>query len=300
MVRPNECHGSTLHPSASEFPHRCNVLRAPCRRPVCAEEYATMMAYTLGGDHSRVEHFSNPNVNHDGQSTGTSDRYNADVLQTTASTVENFRVSNELRASMTVSGTPGDSERTFTADVCGGTGSYSYAWRISYNGPGNYGSPVSSQESFTNFFPEGTHYVKLTASSGSQSDTVVRSIWVQGECSNPPCPIVESTSDSLTNKTASTDEGPTIQTPKRVALRGAAPNPFRSSTEIVYALPERTDVTLAVYDLMGRRVATLASGSRGTGVHRARLGSTSLSSGAYVVRLQADGQQKIRRITVVK
>ena len=88
--------------------------------------------------------------------------------------------------------------------------------------------------------------------------------------------------------------------PKRVALRGAAPNPFRSSTEIVYALPERTDVTLAVYDLMGRRVATLASGSRGTGVHRARLSSTSLPSGAYVVRLRAGGKQKTRRITVVE
>jgi hypothetical protein len=68
----------------------------------------------------------------------------------------------------------------------------------------------------------------------------------------------------------------------------------------VYALPQRTDVTLAVYDLMGRRVATLASGPRGTGVHRARLGSTSLPSGAYVVRLRAGGEQKTRRITVVK
>ena len=259
-----------------------------------------MMAYTLGGDHSRVEHFSNPNVNHDGQSTGTSDRYNADVLQTTASTVENFRVSNELRASMTVSGTPGDSERTFTADVCGGTGSYSYEWRISYNGPGNYGPPVSSQESFTNTFPEGTHYVKLTAFSDSQSDTAIRSVWVQGECPHPPCLIPESTSDSLTAKTATTDEGPMTRMPKRVALRGAAPNPFRSSTEIVYALPQRTDVTLAVYDLMGRRVRQLASGARSAGIHRARLSSTSLPSGAYVVRLQADGQQKTRRITVVK
>ena len=259
-----------------------------------------MMAYTLGGDYSRVKHFSNPNVNHDGQSTGTSDCYNADALQTTASTVEDFRISNELRASMTVSGTSGDSERTFTADVCGGTGSYSYEWRISYNGPGNYGPPVSSQESFTHTFPEGTHYVKLTAFSDSQSDTAIRSVWVTGECSNPPCPILDSTSDSLAAKTTTTDEGPITETPKRVALRGAAPNPFRSSTEIVYALPQRTDVTLAVYDLMGRRVATLASGPRGTGVHRARLGSTSLPSGAYVVRLQADGQQKTRRITVVK
>ena len=257
------------------------------------------MAYTLGGDYSRVKHFSNPNVNHDGQSTGTSDRYNADALQTTASTVEDFRISNELRASMTVSGTSGDSERTFTADACGGTGSYSYEWRISYNGPGNYGPPVSSQESFTHTFPEGKHYVKLTAFSDSQSDTVVRSIWVKGECSHPPCLIPESTSDSLAAKTATT-KGPMTETPKRVALHGAAPNPFRSFTEIVYALPQRTDVTLTVYDLMGRRVATLASGSRGTGVHRARLGSTSLPSGAYVVRLQANGQQKTRRITVVK
>ena len=78
--------------------------------------------------------------------------------------------------------------------------------------------------------------------------------------------------------------------PKRVALRGAAPNPFQSSTEIVYALPQRTDVTLAVHDLMGRRVRQLTSGARSAGIHRARLSSTSLPSGAYVVRLQADGR----------
>ncbi|WP_158704984.1 zinc-dependent metalloprotease [Salinibacter altiplanensis] len=263
-------------------------------------DYGTITA--LPGGYTRVKHFSNPNVSHDGGQTGTGSNNNADAVQATASTVENFRISDDLRASMTVSGTPGDSERTFTAGACGGTGSYSYAWRISYNGPGNYGPPVSSQESFTNTFPEGTHYVKLTVSSGSQSDTAVRSVYVfgGGDCDNPPCPILESTSDSLAAQTATTDEGPMTQTPKRVALRGAAPNPFRSSTEIVYALPQRTDVTLTVYDLMGRKMSTLDTGTRSAGTHQVRLNATALPSGPYVVRLRAGGQQKTGRITVVK
>lgn len=258
-------------------------------------DYGTITA--LPGGYTRVKHLSNPNVSHDGGQTGTGSRNNANAVQATANTVEDFRISDDLRASMTVSGTPGDSERTFTAGACGGTGSYSYTWSVSYNGPGSY-APLSSQESFTMSFPGGTHYVKLTVSSESQSDTVVRSIWVQGQCSLPPCPIVESTSDSLIAKTATT--APKTQKPKRVALRGAAPNPFRSSTQITYALPERTDVTLTVYDLMGRKVATLDTGARSAGTHRVRLDATALPSGPYVVRLQAGTTQKTQRITMVK
>ena len=75
---------------------------------------------------------------------------------------------------------------------------------------------------------------------------------------------------------------------------------MRTGGTIAYALPERTDVTLAVYDLMGWQVATLARGTESAGTHRARLEGASLPSGTYVVRLRAGEVQKSRRITVVK
>lgn len=54
-----------------------------------------------------------------------------------------------------------------------------------------------------------------------------------------------------------------------LALRPAAPNPFRSSTRIDYALAQRGHVDLGVYDVTGRRIATLFRGAADAGSHAA-------------------------------
>jgi len=269
---------------------------------LCTDDYATIMAYPTGS-YSNVKHFSNPNVSYDNQSTGTSNRYNAGALQTTYSTIEDFRVPNDLQARFSVQTTdPLGSERTFTANPCGATGSYSYEWRISYNGSGNYGTVVSSQKSFSETFPEGTHYVKLTVTSGSQSDTAVQAFYISGECDGrDPClKTVSSTTKGTDDKTSLAKQGADGSDPAQVALHAPTPNPVASTTQITYALPERTEVDLAVYDLMGRKVATLDTGTRSAGTHRPRLDATVLPSGTYIVRLRAGEVQKSRRITVVK
>jgi hypothetical protein len=256
-------------------------------------DYRTITALP-GRGYTRVKHFSNPNVNHDGGQTGTGSRNNADALQTTANTVENFRISDDLRASMTVSGDPSDIARTFTASACGGTGSYSYEWRVSLDGPGNYGRVLSTSEKLFKKFPDGTHYVKLTVTSGSETAVAIRSVYVNsGDLKDP---VLKSTAAQPEKK--GTKAGP--ERPSEVALRGPVPNPIKTGGTIAYELPERTDVTLAVYDLMGRKVATLAAGARSAGTHRARLKGASLPSGTYVVRLRAGEEEMTRRITVVK
>lgn len=265
-------------------------------------DYGTITALP-DRSYTRVKHFSNPNVNHDGGQTGTNSNNNTDALTTTANTVEDFRISNELRARFSITTSdPLGSERTFTANPCGATGSYSYEWRISYNGSGNYGTVVSSQKSFSETFPEGTHYVKLTVTSGSQSDTAIQVFYISGECDGrDPCrKTVNSTTKGADDKTAPAKQRAGGSDPTQVALHAPTPNPVASTTQISYALPERTEVALAVYDLMGRQVATLVTGTRSVGTHRVRLDGTSLTSGTYVVRLRAGDRQKTRRITVVK
>jgi hypothetical protein len=75
-------------------------------------------------------------------------------------------------------------------------------------------------------------------------------------------------------------------------LHPVIPNPFRTSAQIRFALPLRTSVELGVFDVTGRRVATLQSGVLDAGQHvvgwtgLSDMG-TSLSPGLYVVRLVA-------------
>jgi hypothetical protein len=93
--------------------------------------------------------------------------------------------------------------------------------------------------------------------------------------------------------------------PTALQFAGNAPNPFGERTTIEFALPEQTDVTLAVYDMMGRRVATLVDGPTRAGTHqipwngRTRNGQA-LASGVYLLRLTADEQAFTRRMTLVR
>ena len=94
-------------------------------------------------------------------------------------------------------------------------------------------------------------------------------------------------------------------TPAALALAPPAPNPFRGTASIVYQLPARSDVDLAIFDLQGRRVATLWSGPRAAGRHEMRweardAGGRAVPSGVYFCRLAAGGSAVTRRLLVLE
>jgi len=65
------------------------------------------------------------------------------------------------------------------------------------------------------------------------------------------------------------------------------PNPFGSSTDIGYYLPERCNVTLAVYDVNGRLLTTLVKGEQEAGEHRVSFDAGQLAKGVYYYRFVA-------------
>ena len=87
--------------------------------------------------------------------------------------------------------------------------------------------------------------------------------------------------------------------PSEVTLT-AYPNPVREQGTLEYTLPEAAEVSLRVYDVLGRRVQTLASGRVEAGRHTATLPTSGLSSGVYIARLRAGGTTVTRKITVVR
>ena len=92
---------------------------------------------------------------------------------------------------------------------------------------------------------------------------------------------------------------------RAVTLEGNAPNPFQSRTAIQFTLPELTDVSLAVHDVLGRRVATLTDGPLAAGVHTVYWDGRSeagvpLASGVYFYRLEAGSSVQVRRMTLVR
>ncbi len=59
-------------------------------------------------------------------------------------------------------------------------------------------------------------------------------------------------------------------------------------------------MTIAVYDVTGRRVAVLVSGPMPAGHHQVQFRGDHLPSGMYLVRMQAGSFSQVRRMTLIK
>lgn len=102
-----------------------------------------------------------------------------------------------------------------------------------------------------------------------------------------------------TSRTTNID-GSDNQMPGKLSLDQNYPNPFNPTTNIGFVLPEQSVVRLAVYDMLGREVAVLVSGSRSAGQHQVSWDAQSASSGMYMYRLSANGQVLTGKMTLIK
>jgi hypothetical protein len=88
--------------------------------------------------------------------------------------------------------------------------------------------------------------------------------------------------------------------PEKPVLEQNYPNPFNSNSKFQFSITKTGFVSIKVYDLRGRQVATLVEGVRGAGIHTINFDASSLSSGIYYYRLQTAGFSQVRRFTVIK
>jgi hypothetical protein len=86
----------------------------------------------------------------------------------------------------------------------------------------------------------------------------------------------------------------TRTSPLGYSLTQNYPNPFNPSTEIRYQLSENSMVSLDIYDILGRKVAVLASGMMAAGQHNVAWNAQNAASGMYFARMiaaDASGRQ---------
>jgi hypothetical protein len=74
--------------------------------------------------------------------------------------------------------------------------------------------------------------------------------------------------------------------PVSCALLPNYPNPFNPSTTVSFAIPRAADVSLTVYDLLGREVTRLLAAPLVAGTHAVSWNAHDCASGTYVVRLE--------------
>jgi hypothetical protein len=93
----------------------------------------------------------------------------------------------------------------------------------------------------------------------------------------------------------------TVEMREAVTLTTPAPNPASTHTTLSFAVKERAETTITLYNTLGQRVATVYAGTPPAGEQQTtQFDATGLSSGRYFLRIRASGQTQVRRLTVVR
>jgi hypothetical protein len=88
--------------------------------------------------------------------------------------------------------------------------------------------------------------------------------------------------------------------PEKFDLKQCYPNPFNPSTTISFNLPTKSFVSLKVFDLTGREVATIVSEEMSAGSYSKQWNAANMSSGVYFYRLQTGSISITKKLIFLK
>lgn len=88
--------------------------------------------------------------------------------------------------------------------------------------------------------------------------------------------------------------------PEDFALHANYPNPFNPSTNISFSLPQRSNVTVRIFDINGRLVETLVNADYSPGTHTVRWDASQVASGTYIYRLVAGDYVESRKMLLLR
>lgn len=98
----------------------------------------------------------------------------------------------------------------------------------------------------------------------------------------------------------SVGEDPNRHIPSAFVLHPAYPNPFNPSTTVRFEVPASGFVSVRVYDVLGKEVATLVEGEINAGTHERIFDADGLPSGIYLMRMNAVAHQQTRPFTATQ
>jgi hypothetical protein len=153
------------------------------------------------------------------------------------------------------------------------------------------GWPTANQARLLTYAEAATYSLTKIFSKNSASSSLITYDWMPTSATpGDDLPLVVSVSQNQTDQNL----------PKEYTLHQNYPNPFNPSTVIRYDLPKTGNVSLKVYDLYGREVATLVDGMKAAGTHQETFTAQSLASGVYFARLKTDVLSRTIKLLLVK
>lgn len=199
---------------------------------------------------------------------------------------------------------------TYTCSASGGSTPYSYQWQIKYL------DVIPPEANLTNderaFIlnplpgapPSGTWF-----NVGSNSSTFVRTAPINGDYRTfqVRCKVTDNASELVTSNIITTHyvggaKKNDVEEEQLVLKHsvGNYPNPFNPQTTISYTLPEPSNVSLKIYNSIGKEVTTLVNGYENAGSHQVSFDGNTLASGIYFYVFQAGSFHKTGKMLLLK
>jgi aminopeptidase YwaD len=152
----------------------------------------------------------------------------------------------------------------------------------------NYPAMLGIEDFSSDFNP----FYHTTSDNMSHIDTVLFTSYVKaGIGAAASLSVIDTTGEAV---------GDDSQVPRSFMLLRNYPNPFNSSTLISFSLQDKGDIDLTIYDLLGRKVTTLASGPMEAGSHSVSWNAGRCASGIYLCRLRTGETSEVARMMLVK
>ncbi len=89
-------------------------------------------------------------------------------------------------------------------------------------------------------------------------------------------------------------------TPLAARLDAVFPNPFAETTTVAYTLDRTMEMTVTLYDGVGRVIRVLEAGTRGAGAHTVSVEADGLAAGTYFVQIRSEAGAEVQALTVAR
>ncbi len=88
--------------------------------------------------------------------------------------------------------------------------------------------------------------------------------------------------------------------PSKYILSQNYPNPFNPTTEMNFSIPVSGNTTLAIYNVLGQKVATLVNEELSAGSYKYQFDASNLTSGIYFYKLQSNDYSQVKKMMLIK
>ncbi|MDD5609349.1 MAG: T9SS type A sorting domain-containing protein, partial [Ignavibacterium sp.] len=183
--------------------------------------------------------------------------------------------------------------------ITGGFPTYCNTVEYSRNLNGDFTVPVRSAELINGKIFEHTYYVsdiKHHELPGSQETLAI----LLGIFSDPPNYNFPQFSNPPASYSSITGVENEILTANSFYLSQNFPNPFNPSTTIIYSIPQTTNVSLKIFDVLGKDIVTLVNEEKSAGSYEVTFSPGKLSSGAYFYQLKTGNFIETKKLILIK